>query len=549
MSKPFRHTRRDFLVTAAAAAGATALPLAPSRAAAKYRRYNVMSPEGQKMLRSYAKGVQAMLDLPASDPRNWFRNAFIHLMDCPHGNWWFYVWHRGYLGYFEHTIRALSGDDGFAIPYWDWTTTPQIPDAMFDGVLTPTDKAYERYTGNLARFTSFIQPELTKYWGTLSRQPNAQRDQLAHRGYKEFDDLWNAVTGLDLPNPTPPPPLLGLSGDQAFAITCGARYLSRDNAKLDAKTTTDVSATMILSGLQVTNFYNPVEVPVDEKHKTLYLSFTSSKTESHGMQPSGNTYFSTLEAFPHNKVHNYIGGVGQIDPGPYGNMTNFLSPVDPIFFLHHSNMDRLWDVWTRKQQALHLPYLPTGKDLEKFSDEPFLFYVDTRDGKEHYVGSSKAGDYLSTDVFDYDYEPGFGEVLVKPPSLALVAEKAAPPVEGTVKGNVGSVVVPRAMFQGAAIRPRMAAVTIARPGGISTAREFDVYAGETFLGTFAFFGPMMAAMKMSAEASFAVPLPRTLRAFTALGAANNAPLEIRVVPAQGQGAQAPVLKAFRVGVL
>lgn len=58
------------------------------------------------MLASYAKGVEAMLKLPADHPQNWFRNAFIHLMDCPHGNWWFYVWHRGYLGYFERTIQT-----------------------------------------------------------------------------------------------------------------------------------------------------------------------------------------------------------------------------------------------------------------------------------------------------------------------------------------------------------------------------------------------------------------------------------------------------------
>ena len=59
-----QYTRRDFLLTAAAAAGATALPFAPSRAAAKYRRYNVTSPDGQKMLASYAKGKEAMLKLP-----------------------------------------------------------------------------------------------------------------------------------------------------------------------------------------------------------------------------------------------------------------------------------------------------------------------------------------------------------------------------------------------------------------------------------------------------------------------------------------------------
>ncbi|MGH6858547.1 MAG: twin-arginine translocation signal domain-containing protein, partial [Methylocella sp.] len=34
-----RYTRRNFLATAAAAACATALPFAPSRAAAKYTRY------------------------------------------------------------------------------------------------------------------------------------------------------------------------------------------------------------------------------------------------------------------------------------------------------------------------------------------------------------------------------------------------------------------------------------------------------------------------------------------------------------------------------
>jgi len=95
-----------------------------------------------------------MLNLPASHPQNWFRNAFVHLMDCPHGNWWFWVWHRGYCGYFEQTIRNLSGDQTFAMPYWDWTTLPEIPASMFDDVLTPTFKAYEPYTQNLDVFTT-----------------------------------------------------------------------------------------------------------------------------------------------------------------------------------------------------------------------------------------------------------------------------------------------------------------------------------------------------------------------------------------------------------
>jgi len=78
--------RRTFLAGLGAAAGLGALRGASARAAAKYTRYNVTSTEGKRMLVSYAKGIRAMLDLPAKHPHNWFRNAFVHFMDCPHGN-------------------------------------------------------------------------------------------------------------------------------------------------------------------------------------------------------------------------------------------------------------------------------------------------------------------------------------------------------------------------------------------------------------------------------------------------------------------------------
>jgi tyrosinase len=544
----FHYTRRDFLATAAVAAGAAALPFAPARAAAKYTRYNATSPEGQKMLASYAKGVEAMLKLPADHPHNWFRNAFVHLMDCPHGNWWFYVWHRGFLGNFERTIRALSGDDNFAIPYWDWTELPQIPDSMFDGALTPTDKAFAPSTGNLALFTSLMKAPLTSYWNTLSP---AQRNQLNIRGYTEFKNLWNDVTGFN-PNVLPPDGA-GISGNESYATTCASRYLSRDNPKLDRTTTYDVSQFVVYSGLLPTDFNNPVG----------YLSFTSSKTASHN-SPAGT--FSTLEGMPHNLVHNCIGGVGPLDPGPYGNMTNFLSPVDPIFFLHHANMDRLWDVWTRKQKNLKLPYLPEKQDLKTFSDEPFLFFVD---GKGNYITNGKAGDYLSTDVFEYDYAPGFGEKVVEPPPAVA---NAAPLARGTVRANTASVAVSNAVIRNhlndALPRPLMAQVTLPHPSATSSSRSFDVLVNAPpgtqggsdspfYAGTIGFFGNM-TGMKMSHDATFVVPLPRTLQAFAIpntpgapknakLAATNATTLNIRLVPSHGQSGPAPTIKAVSVG--
>jgi tyrosinase len=533
-------TRRDFIASATAAAGATALGRSPARAAAKYTRYNVTSAQGQKALASYAKGVEAMLKLPADDPRNWLRNAFIHLMDCPHGNWWFYVWHRGYLGYFEQTIRSLSGDDTFAIPYWDWTQLPRIPEAMFDGVLDPTGSAFEPYTGNLQRFTNFVKPALTKYWNALS---SSQRAQVKIRGYATFDDLWSGPAGVTG---------AGVAGNEAYANTCGARYLSRGNPKFDKETAYDVSAFIVTAGLLPTDFYNADNL----------LSFTSSKTTSHEIQPDSSTKFSVLEGFPHNNVHNYTGGVGPLDPGPYGNMTNFLSPVDPIFFLHHSNMDRLWDVWTRKQQRLHLPYLPDKADFKTFAAEPFQFYVNAAG---HYVGPRKAGDYLSTAVFGYDYEPGFGENVIGPPRAGLAATRPAAAILGTVRGNVGTVAVPRDTIRrgltATESRPLMLAVTITRPAGTASARTFDVLvnapAGTTqagpdspnYAGTIAFFGPMMTGMNMSGDATFAVPLRRTLRALgAAASAAASTTLTVRVVPSHGR-AGTPQLKGLSVRAL
>lgn len=542
-------TRRTFLSSTLTALGAAALPWTPALASAagrsaaspqlaRYRRSNVSSPEGQRMLASYARGVKAMLALPATHPLNWFRVSFIHLMDCPHGNWWFYVWHRGYVGYIEQAIRQFSGDPDFAMPFWDWTGQPHIPAGMFDGVLTPVDAGYEPYTGNLAKFTAFMRPALQQYWGTLSAP---QLAQLSSRGYASFDALWDSVTGYD------PTQDAGISGNEAFATTCAARYLSRDQPQLDSKTAHAVSPEVVGSGLAVKEFH------ADD----VAQSFTSSKTASHVDQPDGATRFCMLEGQPHNMVHNCIGGVGPLNPGPYGNMTNFLSPVDPVFFLHHANMDRLWDVWTRRQIAAGRPIAPTGADLSTYMNEPFLFYVDAG-GRP--VGPAKAGDYFSTQAFGYDYGPGFGSGMASVASTAHAVSPAAR-FKAVVSAGTASLAVSSDLIQrhraGTLAHPLVAEITLPRPTGLSTTREYDVLvnapAGVTevdvdspyYAGTIAFFGPTMTGMHMSPEATFAVPLPVKLGAFSRPGPQTTT-LQIRLVPAHRHAAKAPVLRAATI---
>lgn len=544
-------TRRKFLTSTLATLGAAALPWTPVSAlpekrsgatgkqqAARWRRHNVSSPEGKRMLASYARGVQAMLKLPPTDPMNWFRISFIHLMDCPHGNWWFYVWHRGYVGYVEQAIRRYSGDPDFAMPFWDWTGQPRIPDGMFDGVLSPTDAAYEPYTGNLARFTASMQSPLKAYWDTLSAE---QRVQLGVRGYPTFDALWNSVTGYDTAHD------MGISGNVAFANTCGSRYLSRAQPDLDAKTAFAVSSDTVREGLQPKVF-----------HATdAGQSFTSSKTVSHVSQPDCATHFCMLEGQPHNMVHNCIGGVGAVDPGPYGNMTNFLSPIDPIFFLHHANMDRLWDVWTRKQQGAGLPCEPEGEDRATYMNESFLFFVDG-DGRP--VGPATAETYFNTDAFHYDYGPGFGDNLK---SLSRAAQTPTKRIRsqavvsaGTATLTVANNVIKR-HSAGQLGQSLVANLTLPRPVGLSTTREYDVLVNAPedlstvdvdspyYAGTVAFFGPNMPGMHMSRDATFAVPLPAKLQAFSNQGQGSTT-LHIRLVPAYGRATRTPVLRAATI---
>ncbi len=57
-----------------------------------------------------------------------------------------------------------------------------------------------------------------------------------------------------------------------------------------------------------------------------------------GQNNSGN-----LEGNPHNLVHIYVGGP---NPPEIGLMSDpGIAALDPIFYLHHANIDRMWAIW------------------------------------------------------------------------------------------------------------------------------------------------------------------------------------------------------------
>jgi len=190
-------------------------------------------------LAAYRAAVKEMKNLPESDPRNWVRQAQIHQNNCPHRNWFFLPWHRKYILDFERICRDLSGDQSFALPYWNWTRTRKIPAPFWEGPLLDTTRAIGPHAEISGQFVG--RPIIDN----ILRQSDFELfGSFRPQGQNSTDPSWQRREGAE----------------------------------------------------------------------------------------------ALLERTPHDQVHMWIGG----------NMATFMSPLDPIFWLHHSNIDRLWAEWNSR---------------------------------------------------------------------------------------------------------------------------------------------------------------------------------------------------------
>ncbi|MCW2762951.1 MAG: tyrosinase family protein [Marmoricola sp.] len=112
-----------------------------------------------------------------------------------------------------------------------------------------------------------------------------------------------------------------------------------------------------------------------------------------------------LEDVPHGLVHSLVGndydGQTLVNPGWMGSF--YTAGLDPIFWLHHANLDRLWQVWLELDDS-HVN--PTGDSA--FLDTEFTFPHPTRG-----TVTWRIGDALDSNYFGYEYES------VAPPSAVV----------------------------------------------------------------------------------------------------------------------------------
>ena len=243
-----------------------------------YSRYDIKSPEGQKMLTKYAQAITAMKQLPESDPHSW--------------NWWWYThWIKGPPAFLWELSRTHKTDVIAALP----ANIQSFADATWNGC-----QAHPFNPDN---------PEQYQQWYFLPwhRLMLYQFEQTIREVLHDDEfslPYWNPVTGneADLSIPF-------VFRDPGSPLFNGTRWpWVNGGERID---------TLWMNWLSL-----------DCLNEKLYVD---SPTGSLGFCPR-------MDQNPHFFTHIAIGG----------DMADFATVgADPLFYLHHCNLDRVWESWNR----------------------------------------------------------------------------------------------------------------------------------------------------------------------------------------------------------
>ena len=130
-------------------------------------------------------------------------------------------------------------------------------------------------------------------------------------------------------------------------------------------------------------------------------------------------FSSTLEDTPHGAVHCAI-VTGGCPNGLMGSIP--AAALDPIFYAHHTNIDRLYECWLRVNESARLPNDPTQLNT-RFS------FIDA-DGSTR---QRRVRDMLTTSQLGYTYGGGGGCPAPQVPET--LAQTATPPQHAAVSSS------------------------------------------------------------------------------------------------------------------
>ncbi|WP_369185768.1 tyrosinase family protein [Streptomyces sp. Y1] len=208
----------------------------------------------------------------------------------------FLPWHRVMLGLLEARIQQVLGKPGFALPYWDWSAEGDLGSPTDAAVFGPDYLGGDGDPVSTGRF-AFDAADAGSFAVRIESDLSGMPVQTARpRGLRRsFAVDWPTLpTGADVKSALAYQP-------PASSTKAADRY---DTPAFDSSSK---------------GFRNLLEGWLPrEPARPVHL---------------------------HNQVHVWIGG--DMSPGT--------SPNDPVFFLHHCNVDRIWEGWMNRFGRLYAP--------------------------------------------------------------------------------------------------------------------------------------------------------------------------------------------------
>ena len=271
-------------------------------------RRNVWTlPSGDETLQWYSKAIEELQKRKYSDPTSWWSLAAMHGIDED-------VWRAfGFIG------------DGVKLP-----TGPQI-ETLWDQCQHQTWFFLPWHRGYLAAFEAIVRDTVQKLGGP----GDWSLPYWDYSADKRSLELPHAFAQANWPD-----------GKKNY-LYIARRYGAVQFPSVQKPLVLDRRAVLTANALGERLFQG-------EPGKAGAAGFGGIETPF--WHPSGRgSKFGGLESAPHGPVHVLVGGGFRgnntsPDPLELGLMTNpDTAALDPIFWLHHANIDRLWNVWLRQK--------------------------------------------------------------------------------------------------------------------------------------------------------------------------------------------------------
>lgn len=275
-----------------------------------------------------------------------------------HMNPAFLPWHRIYLDLFERALSDVYGKT-VTIPYWDWTDPSSVNAVFTNDFMGGNGDAAQGYAVTTGPF---------------------QKDSFQVRLYDtaDIDSLFDDVNN----DPNPVPYLV-----RAFGIFKDSTVVLPSMA--------EINATLAIPTYDSSPWDSSVDTAMSFRNSLEGWRGTAGETCEDGIMDVVPT--PARRSQQHNVVHIWVGGVvpygGKIIAG---NMTQSSSPNDPVFWIHHDNVDRLWSAWMKRHGKTYVPVTggPMGANLNDVL-APFSFKTD---------GKNTPASVLDESALQYQYD-------------------------------------------------------------------------------------------------------------------------------------------------